>query len=142
MIEHRKRKIGTGPFLTTVTRYGWLWPPFCWSHNGGSCILRMFWRKLLYKINTHVFELRCLLVIFIYSYSKFKVTFKNADFECRYITTHTKEKPSKIFNITFVNLPLYPKKKKKKPSNWMASWVLWNLLLLMEPLDALQNGSF
>ena len=70
--------------------------------------------------------------------SKFKVTCKNAEFECRYIRTNcTKEKPSKISNITF-----------KRYSNWMAimSTVLWDLLiglilfmLLMKLSDALQN---
>ena len=33
------------------------------------------------------------------SNSKFKVSSKNADFDCWYIGTHTKEKPSKISNI-------------------------------------------
>ena len=46
------------------------------------------------------FELECLL-LFLYSNSKFKGTCQNADFECRYIKTRTKEKLSKIFNITF-----------------------------------------
>ena len=49
-------------------------------------------------------ELECLLLIFIYSSSKFKVTHSNVDFECWYIRTHTKEKPSKISNITFAIL--------------------------------------
>ena len=39
------------------------------------------------------------LLVSIYSNSKFKVTCKNAHFECLYIGTHTKEKPSKIANI-------------------------------------------
>ena len=58
------------------------------------------------------FKLGCLLLIFIYSNSKFAVTCKNADLECRYIVTHTKETPE-MSNITFVLLPFYPKKKKK-----------------------------
>ena len=57
------------------------------------------------------FELECLLPIFIYSNSKFKATCKSVAFECRYIRTHTKEKPSKISNITFAILPSYQKKK-------------------------------
>ena len=65
-------------------------------------------------------ELECLLVKFIYSNSKFKVTCKKGDFECRYIRTHTKEKPSKISNITFANLPLYQKKTLKLNGH---SWV-------------------
>ena len=56
------------------------------------------------------FELECLLLIFIYSNSKFKVTCKNADFECWYIRIHTKEKSSKISNITLATLPFYQKK--------------------------------
>ena len=36
----------------------------------------------------------CLLLISIYSSSKFKVTSMNADFDCRYIGTNIKEKPS------------------------------------------------
>ena len=39
------------------------------------------------------FEFECLLLIFIYSNSKFKVTCKNADFEFLYIKTDTEEKP-------------------------------------------------
>ena len=67
------------------------------------------------------FELECLLLIFIYSNSKFKATCKNEDFKCRYIRTHTKEKPSKISNITFaIQVCLFIKKKKKKKKNWMA----------------------
>ena len=68
--------------------------------------------------------------IFIYSNSKFKVTCKNADFECRNITTHTEENPSKIFNITSAILSKLP------------PWVLWSLLFLMKPSDVLQNDSF
>ena len=41
----------------------------------------------------------CLLLICIYFNSKFEVTSKNAGFDCWYIGTHTKEKPSKISNI-------------------------------------------
>ena len=39
--------------------------------------------------------------------SKFKATFKSVDFESRYIRTHTKDKPSKISNITFAILPIF-----------------------------------
>ena len=38
----------------------------------------------------------CLLQISIYSNLKFKVTSKNVAFDCWYIGTHTKEKPSKF----------------------------------------------
>ena len=45
-------------------------------------------------------EWECLLLISIYSFnSKFKVTGKNVNFDCWYIGTHTKKKPSKISNI-------------------------------------------
>ena len=50
-----------------------------------------------------------------YSTSKFKLTCKNTDRECRCIRTLTKEKLSKISNITFAILPFY----QKKYSNWM-----------------------
>ena len=51
---------------------------------------------------------------------------------------HTKEKPSKIANVTFAILPSYQKKILKL--NGHPEW-LCNLLLLMKPSDALQNGS-
>ena len=65
------------------------------------------------------FELECLLLIFIYTHSKFKVTYKNADFGCQYTRTHTKEKPSKIFNITFAILPFF--QKKNTQTEWSSS---------------------
>ena len=95
-------------------------------------------------------ELECLLLIFSYSNSKFKVTCKNADFlmipdvpatsGIRYIRNHTKEKPSKMSNITFAIFPFY---QKNTQTEW-PSWALWSLQLLMKPLVAvaLQNGSF
>ena len=82
--------------------------------------------------------MECLLLIFIYFNSKFKVTYKNGDFKCRYIRTHSEEKPSKIFNITFAILPFSHQNTLTK----LLSWVLWSLLLLMKPSEALQNGSF
>ena len=53
---------------------------------------------------------------FIYFNSKFHATCKNADFECQYNRTHTKDKPSKINKTTFTILPSY----QEKYSNWMA----------------------
>ena len=41
---------------------------------------------------------------------------KNADFECRYIMTHTKEKPTKISNIILAISAFY----QKNYSNWIA----------------------
>ena len=84
------------------------------------------------------FELECLLLIFFYSNSKFKVTCKNADFESWYMRTHTEEKPSKISYITFVSLPFSHKNALTK----LPSYALWSLLLLTKPSNALQNGSF
>ena len=85
------------------------------------------------------FELECLLLlIFINSYSKFKVTCKKADFECRYIRTHTKEKPSKISNIAFAILTFY---QKNTQTEW-PPWVIWSLLLLMKPSDVLKMVHF
>ena len=82
------------------------------------------------------FKFECLLLLIcIYSNSKYKVTCKNVDFNCRYIGTHTKEKPSRISNIAI--LPFY----QEKYSNWMAILsTLESIILLMKPLDALQNG--
>ena len=51
------------------------------------------------------FELECLQLIFIYTNSKFNVTWTNVDFECQYMRTHTEEKSYKISNITFTILP-------------------------------------
>ena len=73
------------------------------------------------------YELECLLLIFIYSNSKFKVTWKNMDVKCRYIRTHSEEKPCKIFSITFVILPFNHQNTLIK----LPSWVLWSLILLM-----------
>ena len=55
-------------------------------------------------------DLECLLLVFIYSNSKLKVTCENTDFEYRYNWIHTKQKPSKISNITFIILSSYQKK--------------------------------
>ena len=65
--------------------------------------------------------------------SKFEVICKNEDFECRYIRTHTKEKPSKISNITFAILLFSHQNTLTK----LPSCVLWSLLLLMKPSYAL-----
>ena len=62
------------------------------------------------------FELECIQLIFIYSNLKIKVTCKMRTLNA-YIRTHTKEKPSKIFNIFFLAiLPFY----LKTYSNWIA----------------------
>ena len=55
------------------------------------------WKFSIYTlkiINVWQYGEQNLLLIFIYSNSKFKVTCKNADIECPYIRTQTKEKPS------------------------------------------------
>ena len=101
----------------------------------------MFFAKLVRQWESKEwakFELECLLLIFIYSNSKFKATCKNADFEFWYIRTLTKEKPSKISDIAFAILPFI---RENTQTEW-PSWVLWNPLLLMNLSDALQNGSF
>ena len=62
---------------------------------------------------------------------------QNGDYKCRYSRTHSKEKASEIFNITFAILSFcYQNTLTKLPSS-----VLWSLLLLIKPLDALQNDS-
>ena len=53
-----------------------------------------------------------LLLNIIYFNSKFKATCKNAGSVCQYIRTHTKEKPSKISNITFAISRFYQKNTK------------------------------
>ena len=65
---------------------------------------------------------------------------KTTDFERRYIRTYSEEKPSKISNIrpTFAIVHFSHKIFLTK----MPSWVLWGLLILIKPSDALQNGSF
>ena len=50
------------------------------------------------------FESECLLLILIYSNSKFNVTCKNVDFQCRFIRNRTEENLYKISNITFAIL--------------------------------------
>ena len=84
------------------------------------------------------FELECLLMIFIYFNSKFKVTCKNEDFECQCIKTHFEKKVSNLYSFSrhfaffshqnsLTNLP---------------SWVVWSLLCVIKPSNAFQNGSF
>ena len=72
----------------------------------------------------------CLLQISIYSISKFWVTSKTADFDCWYIGTHTKEKPSKISNTEVAILLSHQNTLHKLPS-----WVLWSPLFLIKPSD-------
>ena len=77
------------------------------------------WREILCKLSIYTptsgqwitiwwakFELEGIILIFIYFNSEFKVRrktkTKNVDFERRYIRTHYKERPSKMFCITFV----------------------------------------
>ena len=73
-------------------------------------------------------------------HNSYWTTCKNLVFECWYIRTHDKEKPSKISNKT---LTILPSNKKKSQAEWL-SWVLWNLLLVLftKPSDTLQNESF
>ena len=86
------------------------------SHQRETIYDMVFFAKLVGQWKSKEwakYELECLLLTwlkFIYSHSKFKVICKNADFECRYIRTHTKEKPSKISNIAFAILPFHQKK--------------------------------
>ena len=47
----------------------------------------------------------CLLLIFTNFNSKFKVTFRNGDFQCQYIGTHSGKKPFNTSNITYAILP-------------------------------------
>ena len=82
-------------------------------------------------------ELECLPLIFIYSNSKFKVTCKNADFECRYFRTHTEEKPSENFKHYIRLFAFFSWKTSTK----LPSWVLWRLPLLTKASYVLQNGS-
>ena len=65
-------------------------------------------------------------VYYKYSFTpvqNWKSLVKNEEFECRYIRTQTKKKPSKISDITFAILPFY----KKTYSNWTA------IVITLEP---------
>ena len=77
------------------------------------------WCELLFKLSIYTsksnqwrttwwakFELECQLLIFIPLNSKFKVTCNSADFECRYIRTHTEKKKKKKNNLKFLTLHL------------------------------------
>ena len=75
--------------------------------KGKTTSTNYFYAKLVRQYKSKEcakFELECLLLIFIYFNSKFKVAYKNMDIECRYIRIHAKEKPSKISNTTFASL--------------------------------------
>ena len=92
MIEN-VRKNEEGGTLAHPVLWGWLRP---------CCF------EICSKVRTNFsayLELKCLLLIFIYSNQEFKVTCKNADFECRYIRTHTEKETSKISNVTLAILP-------------------------------------
>ena len=67
----------------------------------------------------------CLLLIFIYFNSKFKVTCKNRDFEYLYIRTHSKKKnkKNKQFLIDFCHFAF----SHLNAATTLLSWVLWNL---------------
>ena len=87
--------------------------------------------------------------MFIYYNLKFYVTCKNMDFEYQQIRTPTnlpnsKNKTKKHrnhqkfqTNVTFAILP-----KSKNTQTKQSFGVLWNLLLLMKPSDAIQNCPF
>ena len=70
----------------------------------------------------------CLLLISIYSSSKFEVTSMNADFDCRYIGTNFKHLSHHL--LLFIKI-LYS-----------TSWVLWSLLFVIKPSETLPNCSF
>ena len=71
--------------------------------QNGECNVRNFTHFFPFGMNSEV--------------PKFKVTCKNADFECPYIRTHTKEKPSQISDITFAILPSY---QKNTQTDWLS----------------------
>ena len=60
------------------------------------------------------------LLVFIYSNSKFKVTWKNVNFECQYIRTHSEENPSNISDIVFATLPV-SHQNTLRGHNWVHS---------------------
>ena len=71
----------------------------------------------------------CLLLIFIYFNSKFKVTCKNWDFECQHIGTHSKEKNVEVSKVTFdmlhfLNQNLY--KLQCHPEDFTIYFSWWN----------------
>ena len=73
------------------------------------------------------FELECLLLIFIYSNSKFKVTFKKRTLNAGNQNSYQR-KTSKFTNITLAILPFSQKNTLTKSP----SLVLWSLLLLIK----------
>ena len=77
----------------------------------------------------------CLFLISIYFNSKFEVTRKNKDFYFWFIGTHTKEKQSKISNTEVIILLSFPQNTLIK----LPSWVLWGLLFVIIPSDALKT---
>ena len=73
------------------------------------------------------FDLEYLLTIFIYFNSKFKVTCKNEDFECRCIKTHFEEKSLKF--VLFQSPFCFISCQNSLPN--LPSWVVWSLLFVM-----------
>ena len=78
--------------------------------------------------NWHFSQNWCLLLIFIYSNSKFKSHILKFGLWIPCIRTHTKGNPPKISSIIFDNLPFHPKKYSR--TKW-PSCEFWNQLLLM-----------
>ena len=90
---------------------------FSFAKNINLSYMLSIWRKLLCKLSIYTlksdewitiwwskFELECLLLIFTYSNSQFKVTCKNADSEYRYSEFIQKKTLSKFSHITFAIL--------------------------------------
>ena len=100
-------------------------------------LIQLLWAKPVAK-----FELECLLIMFIYFNSEFKVTWKKGDLECWFIEIDFEEKCPKfatlqsafcLFLIKIFKLIYIP--------SWVLSW-LWSLLLVIKPPDTLINSSF
>ena len=76
-----------------------------------------------------------------------KVSHNEHESECHNIKTHTKQKPSKISNITFTILPFYQKEYKlndhpRDVVYFVQNHLLWNLLILMKTSNMLQDDLF
>ena len=94
----------------------------------GGCISSIFTLKSVYVDNNiwwAKFELQCLLLIFYYFNSKFKVTCRYGNFECQYNKTHYEEKMSNISNITFVILHFSDQDSLKCHSEYFGIYFSW-----------------
>ena len=95
------------------------------------------WAKFELEQNSK-FELECVLPIFIYSNSNLKSLIKMRTSNAGTSGLIPKRNRLKLLTL---HSPFCLIIIKTTQTKWL-SWLLWHLLLLMKPLDALQNDSF